>query len=102
MSINNNPPAAPISTPPGSTSTPPTNNNPSTNTENFNAMMRRTGKRLTGGLVTPPDSKIIAPMPLIVTQQGRGRGQGFHNAAPSTRSNVNTAVAPVVTLTVHG
>lgn len=86
-------------TPNPSTDRNPTSNAP-TNTETFNAMMRRSSSRLRGGSVPPPDSDVITPSPMAVIQRGGGRGRGRRAARGPTRADANTPSTPVVTLTV--
>ncbi|EGG09873.1 uncharacterized protein MELLADRAFT_95365 [Melampsora larici-populina 98AG31] len=76
------------------------NGEKATNTETFNAMLRRSSRGLRGGSVPPPDSEIIVPAVQVANIRSRGRGGG----PTSTRGSRSPArgVTPVVTLTVPG
>ncbi|EGF99277.1 uncharacterized protein MELLADRAFT_94774 [Melampsora larici-populina 98AG31] len=73
-----------------------------TNTQNFNEMLRRTSSRLRGGSVPPPDSDIVVPTATLESRRGRSRGRGCGNSTVSNRTNAQTPTTPVVTLTVPG
>ncbi|EGG13119.1 uncharacterized protein MELLADRAFT_86891 [Melampsora larici-populina 98AG31] len=89
------------------------NDNTTTNTEKFNAMMRRSSDRLRGGSVPPLDSEQTINPPIETdqsnpssttgSQRGRGRGRGRRNARGSTRPGNGTGPVgegtPAVTLT---